>query len=186
MTELQRSRPSERLVSFSDSRQDAAKAAFDLESGHHDDVRREVVVRSLEKIGAAFTNATNSKDELERLMKRQSELKKKDDLTDEEHEEFARNLNKIRDLRVSSNAGNDCIPLKQILEPIQPLPGTPLNPVLSKLVDAGIHPIDRTGISSVPEEVSDGGISFAWQQLFENQSGQWCWIRSQRTCLPNH
>lgn len=179
MTELQRSRPSERLVSFSDSRQDAAKAAFDLESGHHDDVRREVVVRSLEKIGAAFTNATNSKDELERLMKRQSELKKKDDLTDEEHEEFARNLNKIRDLRVSSNAGNDCIPLKQILEPIQPLPGTPLNPVLSKLVDAGIHPIDRTGISSVPEEVSDGGISFAWQQLFENQSGQWCWIRSQ-------
>ena len=179
MMELQRSRPSERLVSFSDSRQDAAKAAFDLESGHHDDVRREAVVISLEEIGTAITNAANSKDELDRLKKRQLELIKKDDLTDQEQLEFETNQKKVRDLRALSNEGNDCIPLHQILEPLQPLSGTPLNPVLSKLVNAGIHPIDPTGISSVPEEVPDGGISFAWQQLFENQSGQWYWVRSQ-------
>ena len=131
MMELQRSRPSERLVSFSDSRQDAAKAAFDLESGHHDDVRREAVVISLEEIGTAITNAANSKDELDRLKKRQLELIKKDDLTDQEQLEFETNQKKVRDLRALSNEGNDCIPLHQILEPLQPLSGTPLNPVIT-------------------------------------------------------
>jgi hypothetical protein len=53
MAELQRSGDRERLVTFSDSRQDAANAALDLESGHHDDVRREIVVRSLKELSAS-------------------------------------------------------------------------------------------------------------------------------------
>lgn len=53
MGELQRTNGGERLVTFSDSRQDAAKAAFDLEGGHHDDVRREIVVRALDRIQSA-------------------------------------------------------------------------------------------------------------------------------------
>ncbi|MDF3071057.1 MAG: hypothetical protein K0R38_6658 [Polyangiaceae bacterium] len=39
-----------KLVSFSDSRQDAAKAALDIERNHHQDVRRELLVAALEEL----------------------------------------------------------------------------------------------------------------------------------------
>src|SRR5206468_11565014 len=52
--DLLRLRQSEpKLVAFADSRQDAAKAALDIERRHHEDLRREVVVESLRSVAAA-------------------------------------------------------------------------------------------------------------------------------------
>jgi DEAD/DEAH box helicase domain-containing protein len=39
-----------KLVSFSDSRQDAAKAALDIERNHHQDVRRELMIAALKEL----------------------------------------------------------------------------------------------------------------------------------------
>src|SRR6185436_3198152 len=38
---------SPKLVTFSDSRQDAARAALDIERNHHQDLRREVLAQAL-------------------------------------------------------------------------------------------------------------------------------------------
>jgi DEAD/DEAH box helicase domain-containing protein len=179
MSELRRSSPNERLVSFSDSRQDAAKAAFDLESGHHDDVRREAVVRSLEAIGRSFEDTNHAKEEYDRLLRRQRTIFLKNDPTPEELLESKAIGDRLPELEAMARGGHDCVPLQQILEPARPRMGAPLKPVLAKLVDAGIHPIDPTGVTPVPEEVSPGGISFAWQQLFEKRAAEWCWVRSQ-------
>ena len=45
--ELKRDDQNSKLVSFADSRQDAANAALDLEKRHHEDVRREMLVDEL-------------------------------------------------------------------------------------------------------------------------------------------
>lgn len=47
-----------KLVAFSDSRQDAAKAALDIERRHHEDLRREVVVESLRAVAGARPDRT--------------------------------------------------------------------------------------------------------------------------------
>ncbi|WP_332815974.1 DEAD/DEAH box helicase [Ramlibacter sp.] len=178
MAELQRSKPNERLVSFSDSRQDAAKAAFDLEGGHHDDVRRELVVRSMQEIADRLASPEQIQRDITRASSRQKELVLKDERTDDEEDELAEISRTIAELRTKlKQSAQDCLPLRDIVEPIEPQMGAPLRPLLAGLVQAGIHPIDRTGVSTVPESTTTG-IAFAWQQLFERTAGAWCWARS--------
>lgn len=91
MTELQRSGDQERLVTFSDSRQDAAKAALDLESGHHDDIRREILVYSLQDIAVGTCSYEKLQEQLSGLVKRRKELVNKEvagGLTPEEDQEL--------------------------------------------------------------------------------------------------
>ncbi len=49
--------------------------------------------------------------------------------------------------------------------------------LLGRLVDAGIHPSDRTGIAPVPVlKNMEKALTFAWQQLFEKKNARgWCW-----------
>jgi len=174
MAELQRTHPNERLVSFSDSRQDAAKAAFDLESGHHEDTRRELVVQSLQALSKDFGNSAV----LEVELKLAKELRKL--LVNQEppcaEEDFNKVTEKIAALqRRLESASQDCIALLHIAEPSVPQMGKPLNSVLGGLVNAGIHPTDKAGIATIPEH-SPSGVTFAWQQLFAKQDEKWCWI----------
>lgn len=179
LAELQRTKPEERLVSFSDSRQDAAKAAFDLEGGHHDDVRREAVVRSLEELARSSGDVEALKAELQLVIKQIRDL---DDLyatrnlTSEEESLFDALEQKKKGIREKISKGNqDCVSLAEVIEPTTPRMGESLRPVLVRLVEAGIHPIDRTGVNTVPESPAQDGIAFAWQQLFEGSSGVWRW-----------
>jgi len=182
LSELQRTNQNERLVSFSDSRQDAAKAAFDLESGHHDDVRREVVVRSLEELGrhsdsieslkAALNNIEFKIGELELILETRAPTVDDDNLLDSLESQRSTLKRNIR------NVAQDSVRLSGLLEPKEPNMGAELRPILAKLVEAGIHPIDRTGVNPVPEAPDGDGIAFAWQQLFESRNGTWCWVNS--------
>ena len=61
--------PGPKLVAFSDSRQDAAKAALDIERRHHEDLRREVIVVSLRDVAKARPSRTVLQSEKERLTK---------------------------------------------------------------------------------------------------------------------
>lgn len=180
LAELQRTNPRERLISFSDSRQDAAKAAFDLEGGHHDDIRREVVVRSLEELVRSVGDVEHFKAERQRVKKQVRELYDIEDsrkLTNEEESLLASLTNEENDLREKINKGaQDSVSLAEVIEPRDPRMGGGLRPVLAKLIEAGIHPIDRTGINTVPESPASDGIAFAWQQLFEGSCGVWRWV----------
>ena len=173
MSELQKTQETERLVSFSDSRQDAAKAAFDLESGHHDDVRREIIVRTFESLAKEIGNPEIIKIEIEQIRNKIKELFRQEN-PDEEEASFLLNEKQILEKKLVT-AAQDCVAIREIAEPSKPQMGEALKPILSKLVETGIHPIDKSGINTVPEH-SEEGVSFAWQQLFEKKHGQWCWI----------
>ena len=47
---LRLGRDDPKVVAFSDSRQDAARAALDIESRHHDDTRRELLIKALRAV----------------------------------------------------------------------------------------------------------------------------------------
>jgi hypothetical protein len=179
MGELQKTNPHERLVSFSDSRQDAAKAALDLEGGHHDDVRREVVVRSLAALAEPGGAGEDPALQLAELRSRRKTLLDKDDQTDEEYAELQQILGKERELKNREGmAAADWVAISSILEPLKPVPGAPLRPVLNALVASGTHPIDRAGVSAIEVPAAGGKtIEFAWQQLFSPGTGgaQWSW-----------
>ena len=182
MGELQRSNSTERLVAFSDSRQDAAKAAFDLEGGHHDDARREIVVRLLLDMLKQQPTEDGIRARLAEIKVRRSELEKKEDdgtITPEEaHEEDQLYREKVALQNQRGTTSNGTVRLGDLLEPEVPKAGEILHPLLSALVSKGIHPTDRTGISPIPDPASlpAGGLAFAWQQLFSPAgSDSWKW-----------
>lgn len=179
MAELQRSGNREQLVTFSDSRQDAANAALDLESGHHDDVRREIVVHSLQLIAADKPSHSQLKVRLAEIEDRNKTLVNLSVRSDEEEDELDRLADERKRIRgLLSKPEADSIPLRDILEPESPDANQRLGLLLRAQVDAGIHPSDRTGITPVPdpEKHDEGTLTFAWQQLFEkNSEGEWCW-----------
>ena len=186
MSDLQRSSKNERLVTFSDSRQDAAKAAFDLEGGHHDDVRREILIREIERIFRSRPSPADLDLGFHEVAGRLQELDKKEGevghLTEDElreYEALSEKRNKLRQLR--SGALGDTIALSEILEPESPKAGSTVRGLLGALVTAGIHPTDRAGIQPLPKPTSSerNSVTFAWQQLFVKGSpGVWHWRTS--------
>ncbi|CNK54575.1 Lhr-like helicases [Yersinia pseudotuberculosis] len=181
MAELQQSGDQERLVTFSDSRQDAAKAALDLESGHHDDIRREILIGSLKELAADKCSHEKLRIRLDEVTKRKKELDALDDLNKlsdiqtKELDDLWKERKQIRETLLLPQA--DSISLEAILEN-SPKAGKPLNRLLAKLVDAGIHPTDRTGITPVPDpsKHSEDIKTFTWQQLFDKgHQDKWCW-----------
>lgn len=174
LTELRRANPEEQLVAFSDSRQDAANAAMDLETEHHNDVLREIIVRSLEEAHRMRLWSQSDEDDLER---RSEELKKiAQRFADGEHELSAElqsamsELNKLKNRKKFS--GRDWIELAEIIEPAEPQPNSKTRPLLKQLVLSGIHPTDRLGITEIPDpngvfQARAGARFFPWQQLFD-------------------
>ncbi|WP_282187583.1 DEAD/DEAH box helicase [Chromobacterium haemolyticum] len=187
MAELRHTNPHERLVTFSDSRQDAAKAALDLEGGHHDDVRREIVVRSLERIRDTRLSPEQVEKRLKEVKQSIRILEDKEDesgLSHEEQEEWKRLNHENRTLREQKQAPlGESIALRDILELRKPESEDRLKPLLASLVAEGIHPTDRSGISPVPRlssgDAARRSVAFAWQQLFNKGSdGHWCWRKA--------
>lgn len=172
--ELKQSNEDERLISFSDSRQDAAKAALDLEGGHHDDVRRELVIRLLASIDAQKKTPEEIKVELDTARIQLMELMSKESMTPEETEQFTILTTLITSLTKNKLTSSDSVLIREILESPVPVAGTAIKSILSGLVDKGIHPTDRTGISPVPNN-RRATTSFSWQQLFERRGDFWHW-----------
>lgn len=180
MAELQQSGDQERLVTFSDSRQDAAKAALDLESGHHDDVRREILIGSLKEIAAGKCSHRNLRMRLDEVNKRRKELDAMAELSlsdaqEKELEDLWDERQQIRETLLHPEA--DSISLDTILEN-SPKANKQLNRLLAKLVEAGIHPTDRTGITPVPDPSKhrEDIQTFTWQQLFDkDHQDKWRW-----------
>jgi DEAD/DEAH box helicase domain-containing protein len=159
-----------RLVSFADSRQDAASAALDLEGRHHEDLRRDLLVDAILAQVQARPSAAEAQLRLERLSTEYGELDPFED-----SERFDELIAEIRDLR-SLNHADDSVPLSEILDLLADPSDRSVKPMLARMVSLGIHPIDPSGVEEIA--VDDG--RFAWQQLFELDGSTVRWNRVDR------
>lgn len=157
-----------KLVAFSDSRQDAARAALDIERRHHEDLRREVVVESLRAVAGARPDPAALQAEKERLA------------AEAQVHAVAGNLSAVFALKprldeleaaLANGAHGADLPVSVILESTRENPRflgsratrEPLRPLLAEFVKLGIHPTDPTGTRRVR---LPGGESVAWESLF--------------------
>lgn len=164
---------SAKLVSFSDSRQDAAKGALSIERNHHQDLRRELLVLCLRKAVAARRSTREIREALDEVNARFTQALKADEDAPELQEA------RKRLLREQKDAAETSIPLDQILErPLTEVLGGENRRVLSFItehVSKGVHPYDDAG-QERPRGIQDGiERSFEWTDLFEVEGDAVFW-----------
>lgn len=159
-----------RLVSFADSRQDAASAALDLESRHHEDVRRDLLVKAIMEQAAQKPSSSEIAEHIDALKSELNRLASSFDI---------KNINRMKDLQdkiqnlETANHDDDSIPLSEVLDLVTDPSDSVVKPMLARMVKLGIHPIDPSGI----QEITVNGCRFAWQQLFKLDQEDVCWNR---------
>lgn len=157
-----------KLVSFSDSRQDAARAALDIERRHHEDIRRQRVV-------ATAREFVHSQDSLATINEKIADLRK--ELEDaQEANEWGRLSEigaKLERLETQRSAPSDpIVPISELVECFQPSfvgkrdSRTPLRPLVKEFVKLGIHPVDPTGTRRYKFEKDDQTFYLPWDRLF--------------------
>ena len=162
-----------KLVSFSDSRQDAAKGALSIERNHHQDLRREVLVLCLRRVLASRRAIAEIQVELARANARLVDAAR-------EGKSVTEHAKAIDSLQREIEEGREqSVALDQILEEptTEALTGTdrPVGPFITEHVLKGVHPYDDAG-QDRPRGIQDGNIhSRDWTELFEVSNGQVQW-----------
>lgn len=151
-----------RLVAFSDSRQDAANLALNVEEQHQRDLRRELLAGSVDDFAAA---ESPDPEELRRLIDRRQKAAVEGDF-----KTITLLTPRIEELeRRSAGAGlQPSVPLSALLEfeKGQPADGA-LRPVLDRLVSLGTNPLDGADIGRL-----DGR---PWHERFAEVGGGYRW-----------
>jgi DEAD/DEAH box helicase domain-containing protein len=167
------SNDSAKLVSFSDSRQDAAKGALSIERNHHQDLRRELLVLCLRRLLAARRPLGEVQAELDEVKEFLVAAVRAD--------EDASELEAIRDRlkRECDEASEPSVALDQILE--EPETGAlggqnrSVLPFITEHVLKGVHPYDDAG-QDRPRGIQDGKDHyFDWTELFAVEDGAVRW-----------
>lgn len=123
-------------IVFSDSRQDAARAALDIERRHHQDMRRQLLVAEIER---AFQKRRGI--DVNDLKSRFEAAYQARDLN-----EAMRLRKQIEDLEA---AGEDSrVGLAEILEPDAPQDNR-MRALMRRHVELGVHPTDPAGIAPI-------------------------------------
>ncbi|WP_161882813.1 DEAD/DEAH box helicase [Deinococcus alpinitundrae] len=158
-----------KLVSFSDSRQDAARAALDIERNHHQDLRREILAICLQEQVKTKRDEEDLRAELARV---REELHS---AIDEDRDEDERTL---RTARVNlqkelEQLGDASVPFAALVDPIDTLseraPG-PVRPLIQMMVVKGVHPYDDAGIEQPMGHADNADRKpawFDWDALFD-------------------
>ncbi|MBI4911000.1 MAG: DEAD/DEAH box helicase [Acidobacteria bacterium] len=143
---LRQTAPQPKLVSFSDSRQDAAKAALDIERRHHEDLARQILVEAIRDVAGRRVSTPDLRNALQ--ANKAAILASADD--DPKMDEILAENRRLRALL--ANAEDPAIPLTEIVETLDSatfqglLPDrAKLRPYLLRFVRLGVHPVDGTG-----------------------------------------
>ncbi|WP_375553884.1 DEAD/DEAH box helicase [Roseovarius mucosus] len=161
---LKRSGGEPKAVVFSDSRQDAAKAAIDIERHHHNDTRRRILVDELRHI------SSKPPVDLKDLRRQREEAEDAGD--DARAAELTREINQAR------NRGDaDRVPLAIIMENGGENSPT-ASPLLSGMVRIGMHPIDDTGVAMLKGGEHGTKPKYEWYEMFDEPEGVPSWSRS--------
>jgi DEAD/DEAH box helicase domain-containing protein len=156
-----------KLVSFADSRQDAANAALDLEKRHHEDVRRELLVSEL----ARMAQERPSRDVLETRKAQIVAAIKKDVMLSMS---LGPELAKIEAQLASIN--DDSLLIADVIDLRVSADDAIVKPALAKMVHLGIHPTDPAGVDPVVIKQDEKIVAeFAWEQLFCQEGADFIW-----------
>ena len=150
-----------KLVSFADSRQDAANAALELEKRHHEDIRREVLVKELIRLKQTRPNHSSLEDRKKALIEAIRDEPRKAIELGPELAEIEKRIASLHD---------ESIAITEVVD-LQRDGSQELLPLLTKFVQLGVHPIDPAGIAPIEGDDHE----FAWQQLFTMENGQYRW-----------
>ncbi len=126
-------------IVFSDSRQDAARAALDIERRHHQDMRRQLLVSEIRRL--AEENRGMDAAELERQADEAFERKDKAEY---------RRLSDLAEIAKQRGDGSR-VSLADLLEPQAPHDAI-LKPLMRRHVELGVHPTDPAGIELIQDK----------------------------------
>ena len=169
-----------KLVSFSDSRQDAANAALDIERRHHEDVRRQILVETARDIISKRPSKAGVDAQIARIQAQIIESATKGDF------DSLKQLNEERDklVKLRDTPDDPIIELSELLE--SPMDQarfqgnrarrSPLAPLIRRFVELGIHPTDPAGVK--PFYVGDEKRQ--WEELFVLNSSPIDWFDPER------
>ena len=127
-----------KTIVFSDSRQDAARAALNIESLHHQDLRRLLLVRSIQN----SLSKHEPNFDIESVKLKQSEALKAGNIseiieTEAQIQEYNKRINAKR------------VSLKDLIEIRDDLK---VSPFLTSLITLGVHPSDASGIEKIQNQ----------------------------------
>ena len=151
-----------KLISFSDSRQEAARAALDIESGHHGDLRRDLLVSALREaaradgaldpaaVRAQIAEAVEASD-FARAHELQTQLKSAEASSSDDAVPLARVVESNEEKTFLSSGGGS---------------RSALLPFLAGFVRLGLHPVDAAGVAPVEYDLDGNPASCHWAELF--------------------
>lgn len=163
-----------RLISFSDSRQAAARTALGIETLHHRDVLRDVLLRAMlseSKRNQSEQSRDDIKDLEEEIHRSRREGRSKHFV-----KRLQEDLEQIRMPSLYQSQG--IIPLESILELNPPNSGDPVKPFLAQLIKLRIHPFCERGITKLklPSHDKFHDKFFDWWELFaDNGNDDFKW-----------
>lgn len=161
---LHASGDSAKAVVFSDSRQDASRAALDIERRHHQDGRRQILVQSVKDFAEA---APRLIEEATALM---NEAWQRNDVA-----AVATLSARVAALRQEAGEPGR-VALRSIVEtavtPGQVVEGR-AKPLLASMVALGMHPTDDVGIARIGDGPGRQGLD--WDRLFSLNAGAVDW-----------
>lgn len=158
-----------KLVSFSDSRQEAARASLDIEGRHHEELRRLLLLRLLHNSAKALPEDLEA--ELASVVQRQREAFEREDIAavNQLHQ-------RKQEIETALTSGSDVQPLTALIGDTKDIQSAP--PLLVRgFAELGVHPYDPTGLDRVPAGLRDDGKKEYrdWTLLFEESDGQLRW-----------
>ena len=155
---------SPKAIVFSDSRQDAANAALNIERRHHQDLSRQLLIEAARQFRTDRDQGP-TRQELEAERERLYAQSDWDGI----------NVVTQRIQALAQAGDGQRVPLSGLIERLTGPTATPAtNPLLSRMIGLGVHPTDDSGVERVE--------GFDWFQLFERRPDQsWQW----RTGGPN-
>jgi Distinct helicase family with a unique C-terminal domain including a metal-binding cysteine cluster len=154
-----------KLVAFSDSREDAANLALEVEVQHQRDLRREILISAATRIAAEHTYTDEDEAEYQRLKDEILTLTMED--KDTEHLRP-----RLKDLQKrKAGAGHPpSVPLKELFEFERDKSGNLTRPILSELMKLGSTPVE--GADTVHTRIRNRN----WYEFFEmDENGQISW-----------
>ena len=158
---------SAKLVSFSDSRQDAAKTALSVEQRHHQDVRREILVSTL------HTRLKTREDERSELRKALRFAEQSLVNAPESMRDYFEQQKRACEISLA-NLDEPSVGLAEVigsLESDEVSPGGKVSPVVAELALRGMHCYDSTGLDRpAGQGLGTTQLRFPWNQLFELSS----------------
>jgi DEAD/DEAH box helicase domain-containing protein len=160
-----------KLISFADSRQDAARAALDVESNHHVDLRRQILFTNLRRYAASRREPEVVESELAETRKALP--------TASSVVEVARQVEALQEeLR---DCAEPSVAMSSVVEDSHPQRWNAAendmktSSLIADMVRRGVHPYDAAGIDRPEGQGDDKLHKFEWNSLFALRNGTVFW-----------